>query len=577
MNEMKNIFVKHTKKSLLILLTLTIGFSSCSDDFFRIKPKGQADISSFNTLSGAESLLIGAYAAVDGSVTDNSVSSYASSVSNWIWGSVASDDAYKGRGPSSQFPINAIEQHTLDPFNSYLENHWRNLYDGVVRTNDVLGVVNEISGEADEARCRLIEAQAKFLRAHFYFELTKVHGKVPYIDESTENPSHVPNDHLLWPEIEADLKYAADNLPSRWSDKGRATKWAAKTYLAQIYMFQNKFKEAIPLLEDVYTNGGFSLMPSYEQNYLIDYNNNAESIFEIQYVTNDFPGSPNAMHGDAGSFPSGDAGMGTCCGYFTGSHSLVSAYRVSPEGLPLLEDEYTTEDILPYSKTGESVPYKNPVDPRLDHTVGRPGIPFLDWGIHPGEAWVGSLIDGGPYLYKKHMFKKSEQGLTTETGWAGGLNPNNFRKFRLGHVILWLAECKAETGELMEATRLVNEIRNRAKQTEVVKFDDGTPAANYLIEPYPNTFPSKEYALKAIRHEIRLEFAMEGLRFFDLVRWGIAAEVLNNYLSVDGTIMPHLSGRVFTKGQHEVAPIPQREIDLSQKDGSSVLVQNTGY
>lgn len=564
-------------KKICFLIAYTMLAASCSDSWFIIKPKGEVAIETFSNKDGVNALLIGAYAVVDGTAGGSEVESYASAVSNWLWGSVASDDAYKGAGPSSQFPMNAIEQHTLEPFNTYLANHWINLYDGASRTNDVLRIIPEATDMTDQEKVEA-EAQAKFLRAHFYFELTIVHGKVPYIDEHTENPSQVPNDRFLWAEMEEDMRFAAANLPPRWDDKGRATQWAAKIYLARIYMFQGKFSEAKPLLEDVYTNGGFVLMPSYEQNFLIEFNNNAESIFEIQYVTNDgFTGSPNAGWGDAGAFPPTNAGMGTCCGYFQPSHSLVSAYRVNSSGLPLLDDPYSEDDMLPHSATGSDVPYTDPVDPRLDHTVGRPGIPYLDWGIHMGHAWVSNVSNGGPYLYKKNMFKQAERALANSTSWAGGLNPNNFRKYRLAHAILWLAECEAETGSLAKATSLVNEIRNRAKQSNVVRFDDGSPAANYQVEPYPSSFSSKEMALKAIRHEMRIEFAMEGLRFFDLARWGIAAATLNEYLTVEGKLMGHLSGRRFIAGQHEVAPIPQREIDLSTKDGQPVLIQNSGY
>lgn len=566
------------KKTFIYSLFIIIGFNtSCTDDWYEVRPKGEADIETFSNKRGVNALLIGAYAAVDGTIGRSEVESYGSSVSNWLWGSVASDDAYKGASASSQFPMNAIEQHTLDPFNTYLANHWKNLYDGVSRTNDVLRVVPQAK-DLTETESLQIQAQARFLRAHFYFELTIVHGKVPYIDENTENPSIIPNDRFLWSEMESDLQFAVDHLPESWGDKGRATQWAAKTYLARVYMFQKKFEEARVLLEDVYTNGGFNLMASYEQNYLIEHNNNAESIFEIQYVANDgFTGSPNAGWGDAGSFPPASAGLGTCCGYFRPSHSLVSAFRVNAEGLPFLDDNYTLDDIIPYSSNGSSVPYTDPVDPRLDHTVGRPGVPYLDWGIHQGDVWAGDVQNGGPYLYKKNMFKQSERALANATSWAGGLNPNNFRKFRLGHVILWLAECEAEVGSLGRATDLVNEIRNRAKNSNVVTYADGTPAANYKVEPYPQAFSSKEEALDAIRHEIRLEFAMEGLRFFDLVRWGMASDILNNYIEVEGNVMVHLRDKEFVSGQHEYAPIPQQEIDISLNNGEQVLTQNPGY
>ncbi len=180
-------------------------------------------------------------------------------------------------------------------------------------------------------------------------------------------------------------------------------------------------------------------------------------------------------------------------------------------------------------------------------------------------------------MSKKSTYLKAEKNIYSSTTQRPGANANNFRKFKLSNVILWLAECEAEVGSLRNATTLVNLIRNRAKGSNVVKFDNGVPAANYKVEPYPTDFSTQEAARLAIRHEERLEFALEGARFFDLVRWGIAAPVLNKYLSVDGKIMPSLLNKTFVAGQHEIRPIPQAQIDLSKKDGKSVLVQNPGY
>ncbi|HZL12472.1 MAG TPA: RagB/SusD family nutrient uptake outer membrane protein [Prolixibacteraceae bacterium] len=571
------------KKIIFLSFIFLVGlFYSCKNDWYEIKPKGQGSPATLTTKTGINYLLTGTYAVVDGTHLGTDGAVWASSVSNWVWGSVASDDAYKGSDYGDQATINPVEGFYADADNGYVANHWQGLYDGVVRANDVLRYLPDTKDLSD-AEKTLAEAQAKFLRAHFYVELTLIHGKVPYIDENTETPKTVANDHMLWPEIEADMKFAAENLPESWGgDVGRASRWAAKTYLSRIYLLQGKYSDAKPVLDDVYTNGPFELMDSYEQNYMIAYNNNKESIFEIQYAANDgADGSPNAGWGDSLNFPHGVAGMGTCCGFFQPTHSLVSAYRVGADGLPMLNDTYTADDMLPYDPDitdATVIKYDGNVDPRLDHTVGRPGIPFLDWGVQVGIGWVRDATNGGPYLYKKNMFKKAEKGLATTTGWATGVNPNNFRKFRLAHVILWLAECEAQIGTLARATSLVNEIRNRAKNSNVVLLDDGTPAANYLVEPYPATFASKEIAMKAIQEEDRLEFAMEGMRFFDLVRWGIAGSVMNNYLQVEGTKMAHLSGKVFTPGKHEKWPIPQTQRDLSVDDsGTSVLIQTDGY
>lgn len=557
------------KLIFLIIIGLTGTLFSCSEDWLDIKPKGQADLPTFYSKKGVSDLLIGAYADIDGH-NNQTGEGWASSVTNWVWGSVASDDAYKGSNSGDQSQINAIEGFYVDAANSYVYDHWRFYYDGVVRTNDVMRALVQAKDMTDLEKVQ-VEAQARFLRAHFYFELTIIHGKVPYIDEKTPDPSIVPNDHILWPEIESDVKFAIDNLPLKWNDKGRASKWAAKAFLAKIYMYQKRYTDAKPVLEDIYSNGGFSLVPSYEMNYTTKNVNNSESIFEIQYAVNDgFTGNAAMADGICGPQFIGSSG------FFQPTHSLVSAFRVDNSGLPLLNDTYTADDILPYSKTGASVLYTGTVDPRLDISIGRPGVPILDWGIHKGDSWVRNVNNGGPYVNKKSMFSKAEKGIVSSLTGRIFLNANNYRKYKLSHIILWLAECEIEVGSLNKATLLVNQIRNRAKASAIVKFDDGTPAANYKVEPYSTDFVSKEFARLAVQMETRLEFGMEGNRFFDLVRWGIIGDVMNNYFTVEKTKLDYLADKHFSTGQHEIWPVPQSQIDITNMNGD-ILVQNIGY
>ncbi|WP_411275168.1 RagB/SusD family nutrient uptake outer membrane protein [Daejeonella sp.] len=557
------------------ILTLVLG--SCKDDWFTIQPKGEANFETLLNKSGVNFLLIGAYSNVDGANNRSAqTQAWSTTVSNWVWGSVRADDAYKGSNSGDQALINDIAGHFLTADNTYVNSNWQQKYDGVLRCNDVLKAVAKATDMSALETTQAI-AQARFLRAHFYTELTNLYGKIPYISETTENPSTVPNDRLLWPEIEADLKFAQDNLPHRWSDKGRATKWAAKTYLARVYLAQRKYADAKPLLEDVYTNGGFTLAPQFINNFLIATVNNSESIFEVQYSVNDGFGANNANIGDALNSPS----FKSSSNFFQPSHSLVSAYRTGNDGLPVNLDPttYIAAEQLPYSTatSNATVLYTQPVDMRLDWTLSRPGVPDFDWGI-PNITWIRDLNNGGPYMSKKSTYLQSEKNIYSSTTVRPGANANNYRKFKLSHVILWLAECEAEVGSLATATKLVNEIRNRAKNSTVVKFSNGTPAANYKTEPYPVNFASKAFALLAIRHEERLEFALEGVRFFDLVRWGIAGPVLNQYLAVDGLRMPSISGKKFQIGQNEIVPIPLTQIDLSKdKNGKSALTQNPGY
>ncbi|GET21599.1 RagB/SusD family nutrient uptake outer membrane protein [Prolixibacter denitrificans] len=572
------------KKIIFLTLLAVVGtFYSCSDSWFELKPKGSASISQFYNEKGINALLIGAYAALDGEGTDAGWAgtyAWAGSVSNWVWGSVASDDAYKGSEAGDQSTINPIERFEVTSTNGYVSDKWHALYDGIARCNEVLAAIAETPDDVVSADKKAwFAGQARFLRAHFYFDMTRTYKQVPYIDENTEAPESVPNDHMLWPEIEADFQFAVQNLNESEANVGFATKWAAETALARVYMFEEKYSEAKPLLDDVINNGPFVLMDDFQQNYLIAYNNNAESIFEVQYSVNDgAPESFNGGYGDALNFPYAPA-IGVCCGFHQPSQNLVNAYKVDANGLPLF-NTFNDSDIPSLDASGENVitdTYTDPVDPRLDFTVGRPGIPYLDWGIQGNKTWVRDLGNGGPYLYKKNMFLKSERGtLSTTSGWATGVNANNYRMYRLAHVILWRAEVAAQENDLGTAMDLVNQIRNRAKNSSVVTFDDGTPAANYDVEPY-TSFPDQAYALRAVQWEMRLEFAMEGMRFFDLVRWGIAADVMNAYLTEEATKRTHLTGASFTAGKNEYFPIPQQQIDLSVVDGQSVLQQNPGY
>ncbi|MEO8962039.1 MAG: RagB/SusD family nutrient uptake outer membrane protein [Ginsengibacter sp.] len=570
------------KKIIFSLIILSGLLYSCSKSKYEILPKGQAAIATLQSKVGIQKLLIGAYAACDGTINGDAGQAWASTVSNWVWGSIASDDARKGSTIGDQGDINPIEYFYVNSANSYVNSHWRTWYDAVTRANDVLKL---LPGTKDmtEAEKTQVEAEAKFLRAHAYFQLTIVHGKVPYIDETAVDPGLVSNDHLVYPEMEKDFAFGGDNLPNRQADKGRVTKWAAKTYLARVLMFEKKFSDAMPILRDIYQNGGYTLMDSYEKNYMIANNNNAESIWEIEYAVNDgFDGSPNANYGDGLAKPLGTAVLGGAGNFFSATHDFVSAFRVDASGLPYLNNTYSINDTVAYSRDGLSVPYKLPLDPRLDHTIGRPGIPFLDYGVVqkgvPIDVWIWNLKDMGPYpLFCKTFFKKSEKAFATTTGWMTGINANNLRVYRLANVILWLAECEVEAGSLHEATLLVNMIRNRSKHSNVVRFDDGTPAANYLCEPYPVDFATKEYARKAVRTEMRLEFGMEGFRFFDLVRWGVASEVLNNYMAVESKIMPPLVGRSFVAGTNEIWPIPLNQLNLTNKGGKTILTQNPNY
>jgi hypothetical protein len=362
-------------------------------------------------------------------------------------------------------------------------------------------------------------------------------------------------------------------------------------------MFQKKYAEAKTILEDVYKNSGKKLMPNYHDNYRNITNNNAESIFEVEFSVNDGSTGNNGNAGDNLNWPysANSPGRG-CCGFYLPSQNLVNSFKTTKDGLPMIgnkadgtADTYNTVD-LPNDQGIKSNETFNldktiPVDPRLDWTVGRRGVNFLDWGQMPGYSWIRNQNYSGPYIGKKWMYYLADEGSSTHSTNKRAVN-NNYRLLKMSSVILWLAECEAELGNLAGAETYVNMIRNRAKNGSVQDA-----SVNYVVNPYPTgTFAAngKEYALNAVRMENRLEFAMEGHRFFDLVRWGIAAPYINKYLkeeSVNGTDLSgrtynkrgYLAGKSFTAGKNEYFPLPNDEILNSQKDGKATLTQNPGY
>jgi hypothetical protein len=260
-----------------------------------------------------------------------------------------------------------------------------------------------------------------------------------------------------------------------------------------------------------------------------------------------------------------------CCGFFQPSFDLVEAFRTDANGLPaagVVTNDFGLLSSDPFT------PDAGPIDPRLDDSVGRRGIPYLDWGIHPGADWILDQGYGGPYLPRKYVFSRSilEEFFTPIRGVTG----RNHVLLRFADILLMAAEVEVEIGSLENARALVNQVRARAANPAGwTKIADGSNAANYVIGLYNTPWVDKNLAREAVRIERKLELSGEGIRFYDLVRWGIAAQVINAYLQSEGAKLPQaLGGASFTAGRDELYPIPQAEIDAR---APGVLQQNPGY
>ena len=586
-------------KKILIIILIGVSFS-CSDSFFNIEPQGAASLASLSNKNGVNAVLIGAYSLLDGVGAGNT--GRQSTISNYVFGGITSGDAVKGTDIGDQPEQEYIEQYNWLSDNTYFLGKWQHSYDGVARANEAIQLAGspDVKDMTDAEKLQVV-AEARFLRGHYHFEAKKMWNKVPYIDDKTyvasdPNSTKIPNDADIWAKIEGDFKFAADNLPAVQAQKGRASKWAAKTYLAKAMIFQKKWADAKTLLEDVLANSGKKLVPNYHENYRNITNNNVESIFEVEFSVNDGTNGNNGNAGDNLNWPysANSPGRG-CCGFYLPSQNLVNAFKTTADGLPMIgnapdgtADTYNQVD-LPNdqglkSNQAFTLDKTVPVDPRLDWTVGRRGVSFLDWGMMPGYDWIRNQNYSGPYIGKKWMYYLADEGSTTHSTSKRNVN-NNYRLLKVSSVILWLAECEIELGNLASAEKYVNMIRNRAKTGSVQDA-----SVTYVVNPYPDgTFATKgaDFARNAVRMENRLEFAMEGHRFFDLVRWGIAEKYLNKYVaeeSIDGKDLTgrtynkrgYLKGKTFT-AKNAYFPLPNDEILNSQKDGKAVLVQNPGY
>ncbi len=433
------------KKFAIILSSIALGIlSSCSDSFLEVTPKAALVSTTLQNKVGVNALLIGAYALLDGwGTAEGAYRSYNVGADNWVYGSVASDDAYKGTNAGDQPPISQIESGNIAADNIYFRGKWRGMYDGIARSNDVLQNLAKATDFTDAERAEVV-AEARFLRGNYHFELKKMFNMVPYIDDTVYDPNNlestkIPNATDIYPKIEGDLKAAYDALPTSQAQVGRPTKWAAGALLAKVYIFQKKYAEAKPILEAIVASGKYRLVDKYHDNFQASTNNNAESIFEVEYSVND--GAAGGENGNIGStlnYPYGGGAFTTCCGFFQPSVNLVNAFKTDANGLPLLDTFNDTD--LPNDQgieaTAPFTPYTGNLDPRLDWTVGRRGIPYLDWGVHPGKSYIRDQSYAGPYSPKKHVSHKSDPTFASNNR----LNANNFRLIRYAQVLLWLAE-----------------------------------------------------------------------------------------------------------------------------------------
>jgi hypothetical protein len=575
-------------------LTLSAGvFYGCNQFLTDASvPQGTLDAGTLANKSGVEGTLMAAYRQLD--FTNGVGGAWGSAASNWIWGSVTSDDAYKGSEATDQGNIDPIEfyQWSAPGVESELNDKWRAMYEGVVRSNATIKLLKQVvaskPSEISAADAKSIEGEAIFLRAHYHFEAWRMWGNIPYYRETdTDFAKANATKADVAKELVKDLDAAIALLPAtpRNGDKARVTSWAAKAYKGRVQMFNNEYANALATLRDVRAAGPFALEQSYDRVWtgFSAFENGRETILAYQASANDGQADgANSNYGERLTFPHSGSPFG-CCGFHQPSQNLVNFFATdATTGLPASQ----TNASWNASSANFTAAARTPVDPRLDFTVGRDGVPYKDWGLHTAD-WIRSPSYGGTYSNKKNVHEKASGAVST-VGWNNTqLNSVNVHIFRYADALLMLAEAEVEVGSLETARAIVNEIRTRAGSrvqgpgTDAASIavpitDPRVTWANYKIGLYTAPWASQTVARNAVRDERRLELAMEGTRFFDLRRWGIADQVLNAYIAVEKTRRLQLGGAAAFSARHALFPIPDIQIQLSKAKGAG-LTQNTGW
>lgn len=549
--------------------------SSCSEEFLDRPPLGSISENALANENGVNGSLLVAYRALQG----KQIGAWYTSPNNWLWGGVRSDDAYKGSEALDQATeINPVERFEVLPSGPAVNNKWRAVYDAIGMANITIRLLNDTPEIPDDRRSNIL-AQARFLRGFNHFEAVRHYKNVAYVDETvitTEQYRAIVNTQNIYPQIEADLQFAVDNLPLTQPQIGRVNRWAAMAFLAKVYLYQNKYAEAKGLFDQLIANGTtsngtrYGLEAEFKNVFRGEFENGKEVIFSIQYTVGDGSGGANSNIELELTNPHNDGPVG-CCGFYQPAQSLVNAYKTT-NGLPQI-DTYNQVNVRNHESNPTDFPDRGQFDPRLDYTVGRIGITYKDYG--PAAAtWIRQLSSGGPWLPNKHIQWRDEVGPFFIPGsWGQGQLGKNQILMRYADLLLMAAECEVEVGSLATAQLYVNQIRARAKGSTVVTNAAGVPEADYQIELYTTAWADKDVARKAVRFERYLELAMEGHRFFDLVRWGVAAQVMSEFLARESVRRGHIAGASFQAGKDEYLPIP--EFVVNQSLGN--IQQNPNY
>jgi len=557
-------YIKNIALAGSVCCCMTAALTSC-DDMLDTVPQGQFTAEQLDE-SSVEGLVASAYAGLEAHFYGNN-EAFAGPSTNWIF-DVRSDDAYKGGGGTGmEENIHLLEVSEVNSDNVSCLNKWQNNYYAISRVHNAMLALQQASSIAGADQ---VMGELKTLRAWYYFDLIRIFNRIPYFKEG-EDVNTKPNDEFTRDEIfsfiKQDLTEAIEVLPAQKSAAGRITRPTAQAILAKVCAFTSDWEGVRDNADAVIKSGQYSLYQNFGDLSKIAFNNGSESVFALQCSTaNDnahinWSNLLNCTYSDGNLYGTGDD-------FFYGSQNLVNAFRTDPNsGLPLLDGTFNRVNV--------TEDYDGTLDPRLDFTVGRIGFP---WRGHTyTQGWCRAYDIYGEFSNKK-AWPAPEDALAT---WPWGCNSLNFMFIRYADILLLKAEALVELASgtnaatdegLVEARALVNQVRQRAAQSVDGSYSpvDLDPSkADYYVGLYPtdwdgNLYWTKERARMAVRFERRLELALEGNRWFDLVRWGqdYLMNTMNTYMTEEAKLRPYYQGRSVSANEIFL-PVPLAEIDNS--------------
>lgn len=463
-------------KKMLFVLVAGILVLACSDDFVDPELFDEDSENFFNSQEDYQSALLSTY--------DLLQSTYL----NVMLGEIASDNTLAGGESATDTPgIQEIDDMVHNNVNQQLRDIWGWMYGGIYRANYII----EFQDKTDFAGKDVVLAETRFLRAYFYFELVKWFGDVPLtidrrIDFGEQNTIDRAPVAEVYAQIEQDLIFAAATLPATPTDVGRATKGAAQSLLGKVYLYQDKFAEAAPVLEEVVNSGNYDLLEDYSTMFENDNENNIESVFEVQYTDQE--------------------GAGFGCLQCSEGNVAVGFNGIRNYSGPLFDSGFSFN--IP---TQEAFDAFEPGDTRRDVAI----LDINDWAAtNSGVSFVEGFEHTG-YYNRKYIARQGDANI----GDANLTNPNNYRSIRFADVLLMAAEALNRGGISDDRARAyLNRVRNRAN--------------------LDNVDVSGEQLTQAIYQERRVELVGEGHRFFDLVRTGRAAAEIDGFQAGKNELFP---------------------------------------